>query len=112
MRTILCIDDSESYRFLLEEELAEEGYRVVTANNNDEVLSEYGEVNPDLIILELRQKNVREETFGELKRHYPNIPLIGYSTFSHCPDGFKQWINFYLPKSAEIDGLKGLIKYL
>ena len=112
MRKILFIDDSESHQFLLREELMEEGYEVVTANNNDEVLSKYGEVKPDLIILELRQKNIREETFEELKRQFPNIPRIGYSTFTHCPDEFKQWINVYLPKSSEINGLKGLIKYL
>ena len=32
MKMILYIDDSESYRFLLQEELSEEGFRVFTAS--------------------------------------------------------------------------------
>lgn len=112
MKTILIIDDSESHRFLLREELSEEGFKVMTANNNEEVLSKYREFNPDLIIMELRQKNVSEESFEELNRMYPNIPWIGYSTFIHCPDEFKKWVHFYFPKSSEITELKRLIKCL
>lgn len=112
MKTVLIIDGSESHRFLLKEELSEEGFKVVMANNNDEVLSEYREFNLDLIIMELRQKDVSEESFKELKRVYPNIPWIGYSTFIHCPDEFKKLVHFYFPKSSEIAGLKRLIKCL
>ena len=80
--------------------------------NNEEVLSEFREFCPDLIILELRQKNMMKESFEELKKQYPNIPLIGYSTFPQCPEEFKKWVHYYLPKSWEIDALKGLIKCL
>lgn len=90
MKTILCVDDSESHRFLLQEELTEEGYQVLAANNNEEVLSKYREFCPDLIILELRQRNAREKSFEELKKQYPSIPFIGYSTFPQCPKEFKQ----------------------
>jgi DNA-binding NtrC family response regulator len=112
MKTILCVDDSESHRFLLREELSEEGYKVVTASSNEEVLSECREFCPDVIILELRQRNVREKSFEELKKQYPTIPWVGYSTFPQCPEEFRKWVQFYLPKSSEINGLKGLIKCL
>jgi DNA-binding NtrC family response regulator len=79
MKIILYIDDSESHRFVLEEELSEEGYKVVTANNIEEVLSKRPDFNPDLVILELRQRNVREKSFEELKKQYPSIPWVGYS---------------------------------
>jgi len=110
MKTILCIDDSESHRFLLREELSEEGYKVVTANNIEEVLSKHTDFNPDLVILELRQRNANEESLVKLRKQYPNTPWIGYSTFTQCPEEFKKWVQFYLPKSCEIDELKGLIK--
>jgi len=112
MKAILYIDDSESYRFLLQEELSEEEYQVVTAESIEETLSQLGGINPDLIILELRQKRFREGGFEKLKDRYPGIPWIGYSTFSHCPDEFKKWVNYYLPKSSDIDILKELIKNL
>jgi DNA-binding NtrC family response regulator len=102
MKTIIYIDHSESYRSLLQEELSEEGYQVVTANNIEGALSELRGVNPDLVILELRQKRFREEGFEKLKNQYPGIPWVGYSTFFQCPDEFKKWINFYLPKSSKL----------
>jgi len=112
MKTILYIDESESYRFLLQEELSEEGYQVVTAETIEEALSKPGGMNPGLIILELRQKRFMEGAFDKLKDRYPGIPWIGYSTFSHCPDEFKKWVNGYLPKSSNIEVLEELIKNL
>lgn len=110
MKTILFIDESESYRFLLGEELSEEGYKVLTADSNEEALSKFRGTKPSLIILEFKQKNAGEESFKKLREQYPNILWIGYSTFIRCPDEFRKWIDFYLPKSGHIDELKVLIR--
>jgi DNA-binding NtrC family response regulator len=112
IKTILFIDESESHRFLLSEELAEVGYKVVTAASPDEVLSRHGNIKPDLLILELRQKTTPQEGLERLKKAYSNIPWVGYSTFVQCPDSFKDWIHFYQSKSSEIQALKNLIKSL
>jgi DNA-binding NtrC family response regulator len=109
MKTILFIDESESHRILLQEELSEAGYEVLTANEIEEALSKYRDFNPDLIILELRQKNLKDEAFRALKKQYSDIPWIGYSTFVQCPDEYKQWINFYVQKSSKINGLINLV---
>jgi len=61
MKIILYIDDSESHRFLLEEEWSEEGYKVATANNIEEVLSKRTDFNPDLAVLELKPRNANDE---------------------------------------------------
>jgi len=76
IKTILFIDESESYRFLLGEELSEEGYKVLTASNKEEALSKFRGTKPSLIILEFKQKNVGEESFKKLKEQYPNILWI------------------------------------
>jgi len=73
-------------------------------------LLKFKRAKPSLIILEFRQKNVEEESFKRLKDQYPNIPWVGYSTFIRCPDEFRKWIDFYLPKSGVIDELKTLIR--
>jgi DNA-binding NtrC family response regulator len=109
MKTILFIDESESHRFLLQEELSEAGYEILTANEIEEALSKWRDSNPDLIILELRQKNLKNETFRALKNQYSSIPWIGYSTFVQCPEEYKEWINFYVQKSSELNGLRSLI---
>jgi CheY-like chemotaxis protein len=54
MKTILFIDGSESHRFLLQEELSEVGYEVLTANEIEEVLSKWGDFNPDLGIARIQ----------------------------------------------------------
>jgi DNA-binding response OmpR family regulator len=92
MKTILYIDHSESWKLLLQKELTEEGYRVVTARDIEEALSELNRINPDLVILELRQKRFVRENFKNLKKKYPNVPWIGFSTFYQCPYEYKEWI--------------------
>lgn len=112
MKTILCIDDSESHRYLLEEELSEEGHRVLTADNIESVLSKKTTVDPDLLILELRQKKSNEDVLSKLKRHFPKALWIGYSTYIRCPEEFKKWVRYYVQKSWRTEGLKGLIRTL
>jgi DNA-binding NtrC family response regulator len=112
IKTILFIDESESHRFLLSEELAEVGYKVVTAASPDEALSRHGNTKTDLLILELRQKTTPQEGLERLKKAYSNIPWVEYSTFDQCPDSFKKWIHFYQSKSSEIQALKNLIESL
>lgn len=110
MKRILIIDVLESYQFLLREELAEEGYDMITADSIEEVLSKHEGIEPNLIILDVRQRDVKEETLRKLKDQYPDPPLIGHSTFTQCPDEFEKWISFYLSKSWDTDGLKNLIR--
>lgn len=112
METILYIDEFESLKFLLREELTEEGYKVLTASSSEEALSKFKRAKPSLIILGFGQKNMGEESFKKLKEQYPNIPWIGYSTFIRCPDEFRKWIHFYLSKSRDINELKVLIKFI
>ena len=112
MKTILYIDHSESWKFLLGEELSEEGYKVVTANNIEEALSKGRDINPNLIILELRQKRFEGESFEDLKKQFPDIPWIGYSTFFQCPSEYKKWVDYYLPKWPQMEGIKSLVRGL
>ena len=112
MKTILLIDDSGSHSLLLEEELSEEGYYLLRVPNNEDALSQRQAIQPDLIILELKQNNAGEESFAKLKRLYPRVPWVGYSTLTRCPQDFKKWIDFFLPKSSDLGKLKRLIKSL
>jgi DNA-binding NtrC family response regulator len=112
MKTILYIDHSESWKFLLQEKLEAEGYQIVTAGSIEEALSALNGVTPDLIILELRQKRFFRENLENLKKKYPNIPWIGFSTFYQCPNEYKEWVDHYLQKLPRISEIKKLIKGL
>lgn len=112
MKTILYIDHSESYKVLLQEELSEEGHRVITVNNTEEALPTGRDLTPDLIVLELRQPTLQEECIENLKKRFPGIRCIGYSTFDQCPDEYRKWVDDYLPKLSSTENLKELIKDL
>ncbi len=112
MKTILIIDPIESHRYLLQEELQEAGYHVITAGDIREALSESQRPKPDLIVVEVSQMIGQEERLDELKMEYPQIPWVGYSTWIQCPEGYRKWLNFYLPKSSDSNPLKKLIHSL
>ncbi|MGB7910676.1 MAG: response regulator, partial [Desulfobaccales bacterium] len=54
MKTILVVDDDEAIRTLLQEELSDEGYRVLIAGNAREALKKVQEKALDLVILDIR----------------------------------------------------------
>jgi len=84
----------------------------MTAGSIEEALSELNGVNADLIIFELRQKRFIKENLENLRKKHPDIPWIGYSTFFQCPREYKEWIDHYIPKLPQTDGIKKLIKGL
>ena len=54
MKTILVVDDENAIRMLIEAELVEEGYRVLTANNAQDALKMVQTEPLDLVILDIR----------------------------------------------------------
>ncbi|MFI5355259.1 MAG: response regulator, partial [Desulfobaccales bacterium] len=54
MKTILVVDDDEPIRLLLQEELQDAGYHVLTATNAREALKMVQEEALDLVILDIR----------------------------------------------------------
>jgi DNA-binding NtrC family response regulator len=89
MKIVPLMDASENDRFLLQEEFSEEGTEVIPANSIEEVLSKFEKIQPDLLISEVRQKDVKEETLEKIKEHWPDIPLIGHSTSIQCQVNFR-----------------------
>jgi len=112
IQTILYIDQSESHRLLMQMELSEEGFQVFTAENMEEAIAKWRTIDPDLIILELRQNRLNGEVFERLRGKYPKVRWIGYSTYFQCPEEFAKWIDFYLPKTTRIEEMKTVIQRL
>ena len=112
MKTILIIDPFENHRYLLQEELQEAGYRVITAGDIRGARSEPPKRKPAVIVVEVSGLNGHAERLDDLKMNYPQIPWVGYPTWIQCPERYKRWVNFYLPKSSDLDPLKNLIHSL
>jgi len=58
MKTILVVDDDEAIRTLLQEELEEEGYKVLIATNARDALKMVAAEPLDLVILDIRMPGI------------------------------------------------------
>lgn len=111
-KKILFIEDEENERILYREELAKEGYEVVTACNGKEGLSAVEKEPVDLVVLDLHMPEMDGlETLGKMLTRKRNLPVIIYTAFPQYKDNFLSWAaDAYLVKSSDLSGLKQKIK--
>jgi len=76
MKTILVVDDKASVRQLLQEYLAEQGYRVTTAADGQQAIYEARREPPDLILLDLMMPHMDGYEFLRRHRQERNTPVI------------------------------------
>jgi DNA-binding response OmpR family regulator len=75
-KTILVVDDEKRLVSLVEQYLAQEGFRVATANNGKEALEVARQSHPDLIILDLMMPEMDGYGFMRAHRAEANTPII------------------------------------
>ncbi|MBI5290728.1 MAG: response regulator transcription factor [Chloroflexi bacterium] len=75
-KTILVVDDKASVRTLVRDYLAEEGFRVVTANNGREALFAARQEKPDLILLDIMMPEMSGYDFIRMHRQERPTPII------------------------------------
>ncbi|KPL77321.1 transcriptional regulator [Ornatilinea apprima] len=74
--TILVVDDKSSVRQLLREYLAEQGYRIVEADNGENALYTARHVKPDLILLDIMMPKMDGYEFIRQYRKEARTPVI------------------------------------
>jgi DNA-binding response OmpR family regulator len=75
-KTIMVVDDEKRLVSLVESYLAQEGYRVVSANNGREALPIASREKPDLIILDLMMPEMDGYGFMREHRKEQDTPII------------------------------------
>jgi DNA-binding response OmpR family regulator len=75
-RTILVVDDKANVRKLVREYLAEEGFRVVTAENGREALFVARHEKPDLILLDVMMPEMGGHDFMRAYTRESDTPII------------------------------------
>jgi DNA-binding response OmpR family regulator len=75
-KTVLVVDDKASVRRLVQEYLAEEGFRVVTATNGREALFTARREKPDLILLDLMMPEMSGHEFMRAYTKEASTPII------------------------------------
>lgn len=108
MIKILVVDDEANIRLLYAEELAEEGYQVVTAASITEAVEKLQGETFDLAVLDIKLKNESGiDLLQRLVKERHDMPIILCSAFSCYKDDFSAWLaDGYIVKSGDLSELK------
>ena len=114
MKTILVVDDDEAIRTLLQEELEEEGYKVLVATNARDALKMVASEALDLVILDIRMPGMDGlEALPRILGIKEGLPVILNTAYSHYQESFMSWAaDAYVVKSSDLTELKEKVKEL
>ncbi len=110
--TILLIDDEEDIRFMLENALEGQGYKVVTAQSAEDAVAKLSSNQINLVLSDIELPGMSGlELLTQIKMTYPNLPVIlmtgkGYSMNEALLDGADE----YIKKPFEIHDLFEVIE--
>ncbi|MDR1085256.1 MAG: response regulator [Deltaproteobacteria bacterium] len=105
---ILVVDDEAHIRLLYTEELGEEGYEVITAENGAGLLERIDKEKPDLVVLDIKMVDYNGlDLLQDIRNKYYDLPVILCSAYDTFKDDMKSIAaDHYVVKSFELDELK------
>jgi DNA-binding response OmpR family regulator len=112
MPRLLIVEDEDNLRELYAEELEEEGYEIIRAENGKTAVDLVKKEPFDLIIMDIRMPEMDGiEALGKVITQNKKIPVIIYTAYSNYKSNFMTWTaDAYLTKSSNLDELKEKIK--
>jgi two-component system, response regulator, stage 0 sporulation protein F len=112
--TVLVVEDDNNQRALYEEELGEEGYRVVTAADGREALKVAQSENPDIAVLDINMPVMDGlDTLSQLLEHRAQMPVIINTAYASYKESFTSWsADAYIVKSSDLTELKSTVRRL
>jgi K+-sensing histidine kinase KdpD/CheY-like chemotaxis protein/ligand-binding sensor domain-containing protein len=102
--TILIVDDDDSIRSLLQQELGDAGYTIEEARNGKEALAAVRKQRPDLIILDIMMPEMNGFDVAAVLKNDPqtmDIPIIVLSIVQDKTRGFRIGVDRYLTKPID-----------
>ena len=101
---ILVVDDDDSIRSLLKQELSDAGYRIEEAENGKQALEAVRQNKPDLIILDVMMPEMNGFDVAAILKNDPNtmdIPIIILSVIQDKIRGYRIGVDRYLTKPID-----------
>ena len=112
MARILIIEDKPNQRALYSDELTDEGYDVVCAEDGPQALELYKRQRPDLVVTDILLPGMTGiEVMERLLAADPHLPIIIYSAYSSPSRDFMAGLaRAYVVKSGDMEELKQHIR--
>jgi DNA-binding NtrC family response regulator len=114
MKRILVVDDDANIRLIFQTMLNRDGYEVVTASSGIQALELLLEMNPDLVILDIKMPDIHGlEVLSLIREAENDVPVIICSAFEGMKDDFaiKSCNVFeYLVKPIDLKVLTSVVK--
>ncbi len=103
-KTVLVVDDDNSIRELLRQELEAEGYGVREAKDGREALAQVKREKPDLIVLDVMMPELSGFDVAAVLRNDPetlNIPIVMLSVVQDKQRGYRLGVDRYFTKPTD-----------
>jgi len=112
MEKVLCVDDDLSLLRLYQEELAEEGYKVILAKDGKEALRKFEKEPPNVVVMDIRMPVMDGiETLTAMLGKDRQIPVILNTAYPQYRENFMTWgAEAYVIKSSDLTELKAKIR--
>jgi len=112
MEKVLCVDDDLSLLRLYQDELSEEGYKVILAKDGKEALAKFEKENPQVVIMDIRMPVMDGiETLTVMLGKDRQIPVILNTAYPQYRENFMTWgAEAYVIKSSDLTELKKKIR--
>jgi DNA-binding response OmpR family regulator len=112
MIKILVVDDEAHIRLLYSEELAEDGYEVITAENGLNLLQRIETEKPAVVVLDIKMVDYNGlDLLQDIRNKFYDLPIILCSAYDTFKDDMKSIAaDHYVVKSFDLSELKSRIK--
>lgn len=112
--TVLVVDDEANIRKLLEKELDEEGYQVLSAPDGEKAVELVKGNGIDLVVLDIRMEGQSGiETLRQLILEKKTLPVVLHTGYAQYKMDFSTWMaSAYVMKSSDLSELKETIRGL
>lgn len=112
LKTVLLIDDETLWLDMIREALADESYKVITANGGEAALKKMQRQKPDLIVSDVRMPEINGFDLFEKVKSDPKLRMIPYVFMSSIDDydarrtARQLGADDYLEKPFDAEGIK------
>ena len=112
MNKILCVDDEPALLRVYKDELSEEGYEVILAQDGKEALALLSKENPHVVILDIRMPQMDGlEALVALLGKNRTTPVILHTAYPDYKENLITWgAEAFVVKSDDLSELKQTIR--